>query len=223
MMRDIYTEQLKSLHDQLAEMGGLCEEVIAQAVKALTTGDLTLLESVHSADARIDKMERDIESMCIRLILKQQPVASDLRRVSSALKMISDMERIGDQASDIAEIARFIAGHDGLHTEDIGSMAVEAIKMVTGSVEAFIRDDLELARSVIAYDDVVDNWFNRIKTELIGIIAADSTQGEYCLDLLMIAKYLERIADHATNIGEWVEYSITGTRSKNGVIPQSRE
>ena len=151
----------------------------------------------------------------MKLLLQQQPVATDLRVISSALKMITDMERVGDQASDIAEIAKIIIeGGHGIN-EDMKKMAHEAVKMVTDSVDSFVKKDLELARKVIAYDDVVDNWFSKMKKEVIEMIAKDSSLGEYSIDLLMIAKYLERIGDHATNIAEWVEFSITGERSKN--------
>ena len=151
----------------------------------------------------------------MKLLLQQQPVATDLRVISSALKMITDMERVGDQASDIAEIAKIIIeGGHGIN-EDMKKMAREAVKMVTDSVDSFVKKDLELARKVIAYDDVVDNWFSKMKKDVIEIISKDSSLGEYSIDLLMIAKYLERIGDHATNIAEWVEFSITGERSKN--------
>ena len=151
----------------------------------------------------------------MKLLLQQQPVATDLRVISSALKMITDMERVGDQASDIAEISRIIIeGGHGIN-EDMKVMAREAVKMVTESVDSFVRKDLELARKVIAYDDIVDNLFSKMKKDVIDIISKDSSLGEYSIDLLMIAKYLERIGDHATNIAEWVEFSITGERSKN--------
>ena len=151
----------------------------------------------------------------MKLLLQQQPVATDLRVISSALKMITDMERVGDQASDIAEIAKIIIeGGHGIN-EDMKKMAHEAVKMVTDSVDSFVKKDLELARKVIAYDDVVDNWFSKMKKDVIEMISKDSSLGEYSIDLLMIAKYLERIGDHATNIAEWVEFSITGERSKN--------
>ena len=173
-----------------------------------------LIEEVHTADGEIDRMEREIEAFCMRLLLHQQPIARDLRQISSALKMISDMERIGDQASDIAEIAECISGQGTEGDALIREMAREAVKMVSDSVDSYVHGDLELARVVIQYDDVVDSWFDRIRQELIGEIAADNTVGEYCMDLLMIAKYLERIGDHAVNIAEWVEYSVTGEHRK---------
>ena len=168
-------------------------------------------------------MERDIESLCLKLLLKQQPVASDLRDISSALKMISDLERIGDQASDIADLYRYTSGAEDKTSADLREMAQESVKMVNESIDAFVRRDLVMAREVIAYDDVVDRWFERIKTDLIAAISADNTKGEYYLDLLMVAKYLERIGDHATNIAEWVEYSILGKRSKDGVFSDEEQ
>ena len=171
----------------------------------------------------IDKKERDIESLCLKLLLQQQPVASDLRDISSALKMISDLERIGDQASDIADLYRYTSGAVDKTSADLREMAQESVKMVNESIDAFVRRDLVMAREVIAYDDVVDRWFERIKTDLIAAISADNTKGEYYLDLLMVAKYLERIGDHATNIAEWVEYSILGKRSKDGVFPDEEQ
>ena len=216
-MRERYNNQLKQLHSEMVEMGCLCEKAISSALLALTDDDLTLIESVFAADAEIDRREREIEALCMKLILQQQPVAADLREISSALKMISDMERIGDQASDIAEIAkhRKDSGSDRRTEADLKTMAAEAVKMVTDSIDSFVKKDLELAHSVIKYDDKVDEWFMKLRSELVGLIAKNSADGEYCVDLLMIAKYLERIGDHATNIAEWVVYSITGIHEKN--------
>ena len=155
-------------------------------------------------------MERDIEAMCLRLLLQQQPVAGDLRRISAALKMITDMERIGDQAEDIAEIIPYMEGRSGEECAAVGEMAKAAIHMVTRSVDAFVHRDTDLARKVIAYDDVVDDDFDRVKAALIGLIAKNPADGEYALDLLMIAKYFERIGDHAVNIAGWVVFAVTG-------------
>ncbi len=218
-MRDVYNEQLRMLHQNMTEMGAQCESAVSLAVQAVTLGSEELAARVFEVDAGIDKMERDIESLCLKLLLKQQPVASDLRDISSALKMISDLERIGDQASDIADLYRYTSGAVDKTSADLREMAQESVKMVNESIDAFVRRDLVMAREVIAYDDVVDRWFERIKTDLIAAISADNTKGEYYLDLLMVAKYLERIGDHATNIAEWVEYSILGKRSKDGVFP----
>ncbi len=214
-MRNKFDEQLEKLHIELIKMGALCEEAVTTAIGALEKNDTAALDKVFETDSEIDQAERDIERLCMKLLLQQQPVATDLRVISSALKMITDMERVGDQASDIAEISRIIIeGGHGIN-EDMKVMAREAVKMVTESVDSFVRKDLELARKVIAYDDIVDNLFSKMKKDVIDIISKDSSLGEYSIDLLMIAKYLERIGDHATNIAEWVEFSITGERSKN--------
>ena len=222
-MRDVYNEQLRMLHQNMTEMGAQCETAVSLAVQAVTLGSEELAARVFEVDAGIDKMERDIESLCLKLLLKQQPVASDLRDISSALKMISDLERIGDQASDIADLYRYTSGAEDKTSADLREMAQESVKMVNESIDAFVRRDLVMAREVIAYDDVVDRWFERIKTDLIAAISADNTKGEYYLDLLMVAKYLERIGDHATNIAEWVEYSNLGKRSKDGVFPDEEQ
>ncbi len=222
-MRNAYNEQLRMLHQNMTEMGAQCETAVSLAVQAVTLGSEELANRVFEVDAGIDKMERDIESLCLKLLLKQQPVASDLRDISSALKMISDLERIGDQASDIAEMCRYSNGAEDKTAADLREMAQESVKMVNESIDAFVRRDLVMAREVIAYDDVVDRWFERIKTDLIAAISTDNTRGEYYLDLLMVAKYLERIGDHATNIAEWVEYSILGKRSKDGVFPDEEQ
>ena len=219
-MRNAYNEQLQTLHRELTEMGAMCETAVSLAVQAVTLGDTALAAQVYEVDGRIDKAERDIESLCLKLLLQQQPVATDLRVISSALKMITDLERIGDQASDIAEMSRCTAGGDDKCASDLREMAKEAVKMVNESIDSFVKKDLVMARSVIAYDSVVDRWFERIKTDLIACISEDNTRGEYYLDQLMVAKYLERIGDHATNIAEWVEYSILGRRSKDGVMSE---
>ncbi|MGI5824871.1 MAG: phosphate signaling complex protein PhoU [Bacillota bacterium] len=213
-MRNYFDKQLDTLHDKMIHMGELCVDSITNAIKILVDDDEAMVAKVMEIENEIDQMERDIESLCMKLILHQQPVATDLRKISSALKMISDMERIGDQASDIAEISMYIIGKNNNHETNLEKMAVEAQKMVSDSIQSFVNDDLKMARSVIEYDDVVDDCFAKIKRELVRLIASDSSQGEYYIDLLMIAKYLERIGDHATNIGEWVEYSVTGSRAK---------
>ncbi len=212
-MRNHFDNQLRNLNNELISMGALCENAIASSVKALLDGDIRLAASAVSIDQEIDQKEREIESMCLKLLLKQQPVASDLRLISSVLKMITDIERIGDQASDIAEIVTFLSGACG-HNRHIDEMAKATIKMVTEALDAFVRRDLGLARSVIEYDDVVDTLFIKCKKDLIEDIQAAPDDGERVLDVLMIAKYLERIGDHATNIAEWVEFSITGTHRK---------
>lgn len=209
-MRSRFDEQLELLNVELIRMGSLCEDAILGASKVLQ-GESEYADQVHQAEHDIDQKERDIENLCFKILLKQQPVARDLRLVSASLKMISDMERIGDQASDIVEIAGYIKGvsvESKLHIQD---MAEATMKMVTASIDSFVKKDLEIARAVIEADDIVDELFTKVKKELIGLIAEDSENGEFCIDLLMIAKYFERIGDHATNIAEWVGYSVTGT------------
>lgn len=213
-MRNKFDSQLEKLNLELITMGALCEDAISASVKAMLEGDDALCEKVFAADAEIDQKERDIETICMKLLLQQQPVARDLRVISSALKMISDMERIGDQASDIAEITKFIKNSNVKSRVHISDMAEAAIKMVTDSVDSFVKKDLSLARAVMKYDDKVDNLFDCVKDELVRLISEDRANGEFCIDLLMIAKYLERIGDHAVNIAEWVEYSITGSHEK---------
>jgi len=213
-MRNRFDEQLFALNREIIEMGAMCEEVISSAAKALSTGDLELAGWVKANGSAIDQMERDIESRCMRLLLHQQPVARDLRLISAALKMITDMERIGDQAEDIAEIVTSLNGHTVEGVELIGEMARETIGMVTASVDAFTQKDVELAKRVIRRDDIVDDYFFRIKCGIISLIAENHADGEFALDLLMISKYFERIGDHATNIAEWVIYSVTGTHKE---------
>ena len=209
-MRNRFDEQLFEMNRELIEMGAMCEEAIASAVKALTKNDKELAENVKKTGGLIDQMERDIESRCMKLLLHQQPVARDLRAISAALKMITDMERIGDQAEDIAEIVISIENHAMDGFEVIEEMAKETVKMVTDSVDAFVQKDVELAQDVIKRDDIVDNYFSKVKYDIIKLIAENRTDGELALDLLMISKYFERIGDHATNIAEWVIYSVTG-------------
>lgn len=213
-MRNKFDEQLLQLNHEMIEMGALCEEVIALSSQALTEGDTALAAKVAPLDSEIDHKEREIENLCLKLLLRQQPVARDLRQISAALKMITDMERIGDQAEDIAEIVAFLDGRQAENDALLKEMAKAVIQMVTESVDAYVKCDIMLAKKVIAADDVVDEQFARVKQSLIGKIAADPADpadGEYALDLLMIAKYYERIGDHATNIAEWVIYSVTGT------------
>ena len=211
-MRARYDEQLSLLNRELITMGALCENAIANSAKALTDGNLSMAESVPELAARIDEKEREIEAMCLKLLLQQQPVATDLRMISSALKMITDMERIGKQSADIAEIVTLANIKETDDTGDIHDMAVAAIKMVTDSIDAFVKRDAALAREVIDYDDVVDGFFNKIKRMIIVHFSSPDSDSEYAIDLLMIAKYLERIGDHAVNIATWVLFSITGNK-----------
>lgn len=214
MMRNRFDEQLEQLHVELIKMGALCEEAISSSVKALLEHDEQLRKKTFDIDAQIDQKERDIEGMCLKLLLSQQPVARDLRMISSALKMISDMERIGDQAADIAEITRFIADSPLTSRVSIAEMARSVIGMVTDSIDSYVRKNLELAQSVVRKDDEIDELFLNVKNELIRLIG-QGDDGEVCIDLLMIAKYLERIGDHAVNIAQWVEYSLTGQHSED--------
>ena len=217
-MRNRFDQQLELLNKQLIHMGVLCEEAIGKATTALKEGSMEQAEKVRIADEEIDQAETDIERLCLRLLLQQQPVARDLRQISAALKMITDMERIGDQASDIAEI---IITEDKSEAQDIPmiiKMSEAASKMVRDSVNAYVEKDLDLARKVMENDDVVDELFEEVKTTLINFIAENKgLQGVEAIDLIMVAKYLERIADHATNIAEWVEFSITGIH-KSSVV-----
>ena len=214
-MRDRFNEQLERLHLEMIRMGALCEDAISAAAEALLKGDAQLAQVAIDAERETDQKEREVEDLCLKLLLQQQPVAKDLREISAALKMISDLERIGDQAADIAELTRFVRLTDETGRLHIGDMARAVISMVTDSLDSFVKKDLELARRVMAEDDEVDALFIQVRKELIAMIAADASRGEVGLDLLMVAKYLERIGDHATNVAEWVEFSITG------VHPQS--
>ena len=213
-MRSRFDEQLALLNKEMIEMGALCEEVIALASKALTEADPELAKRVAPLDAEIDQKERNIESLCLKLLLQQQPVARDLRQISAALKMITDMERIGDQADDIAEIVLYLEDVPAESHELLRKMAEAAIGMVSDSVDAYVRQDVALAEKVIADDDTVDAYFDKVKQALIRRIADDPAEGGTVLELLMTAKYLERIGDHATNIAEWVEFSVTGVHKE---------
>lgn len=209
-MRNRFDEQLMLLNKKMIEMGAQCEELIALVAKALLSGDTKGVNEAKLKGHEIDEMEREIESICLKLLLQQQPVASDLRQISAALKMITDMERIGDQAEDIAEIIPFLDGRTGAELADFKPMAEATCKMVTDSIDAYVKRDLLLAKAVADHDDIVDDAFVRVKDTLIRMISENNADGEYAIDLLMIAKYFERIGDHAVNIAEWVEFSVTG-------------
>ena len=213
-MRNRFDEQLNNLNNELITMGALCEEAISAAVKLLVDNDVKMKESVWEADKQIDQKERDIETLCMKLLMQQQPVASDLRTISSALKMISDMERIGDQASDIAEIAEYANGCGMQSETHIADMARATIQMVTDSIDSFVKKDIDLAHTAIEHDNIVDDLFDKVKGELISAIENKAANAEALIDLLMIAKYFERIGDHAENIAEWVIYSITGKHAE---------
>lgn len=210
-MRSRFDEQLSSLNNSLIEMGAMIENAISKATKALVEQDVALAAEVMNSDNIIDEKEKDIESQCMKLLLSQQPVARDLRQISTALKLITDMERIGDQAADISEICVYLADQVYIKKlEHIPQMANATIKMVTDSIDAYVRKDLDLAEAVIEYDDVVDELYVQIKQDLIALVHEDVENGEQAFDLMQIAKYYERIGDHATNIAEWVIYTITG-------------
>ena len=215
-MRNKFDMQLELLNEQLIHMGELCEVAINRATDALKEGSIEKAHAVRVADEEIDQMEKDIERLCLKLLLQQQPVARDLRQISAALKMITDMERIGDQAADIAEIIISEKKSESTDIPKIGKMSEAVAKMVRDSVSAYVKKDLELSRNVMDADDVVDNLFEENKQELIEFIAENKgDQGREAIDLIMVAKYLERIGDHATNIAEWVEFSITGIRKES--------
>ena len=209
-MRDFFQEQLKELNRELVKMGADCEDIIALASDSLTGWNEELAKNVSVIGARIDEGYRTVENICLKLLLRQQPVARDLRVISAALKMITDMERIGDQAEDIVDLVPKMEVRPDEKYPKIREMAKAAQAMVTEAVDAYVRQDLDLAHAVMKHDDIVDDYFNRVKAGIIGIIAENPAEGEYALDLLMIAKYFERIGDHCTNIAEWVEFSVTG-------------
>ena len=213
-MRNKFEEQLEKLHVEMIQMGALCEDAISAAAEALIHSDAALAAAAEEAEREIDQKEREVENLCLKLLLQQQPVARDLREISAALKMLSDLERIGDQAADIAEMTSYVHLPQG-RSSHIADMARAVINMVTDSVDSFVKRDLQLARQVCAADDRVDDLFIQVRRELVELIAADASYGEQGLDLLMVAKYLERIGDHATNVAEWVEYSITGVHPSN--------
>lgn len=216
-MRNRFDRQLEELHVELIEMGSMCEDVIRKTSKLLQSGDAKVAKEIRKEDSNIDEQERLVESLCLKLLLQQQPVAKDLRKVSAALKMITDMERIGDQASDIAEIIETTDFSVPPNDVKLAKMAETTIAMVTESIDAYVKQDLELVREVIARDDEVDDLFLEVRQEIADdmVEAGDPMSS---LDLLMIAKYFERIGDHATNIAEWVEFSITGTHKDADIL-----
>ena len=210
-VRNRFDEQLHTLNHELLEMGALIERAIRSATDALVKQDVEAALQAIAADKEVDQAERDIESLCLKLLLQQQPVARDLRLISSALKMITDMERIGDQASDIAELVIYLSREPYIkELTHLPQMAENAIRMVTGALDAYVRKDMVLAQEVMAMDDAIDALFVTVKDELISLIRHDAAAGSQAIDLLMIAKYYERIGDHAQNIAEWVEYALTG-------------
>lgn len=218
-MRNRFDRELEELNNELIQMGALIEEAIDTAVNALINKDAEIAKRAMEFDNGIDEKERKIERHCLKLLLQQQPVAADLRLISTALKMIADMERIGDQAADISEITIYISNHNFTFANiDFTEMANATKKMVKESIDAFVNRDIELARKVIDYDDVVDNLFNSIRLELINSVRNDNTLSEQIVDFLMVAKYFERIGDHAVNVAEWVIFSITGEHKNQRII-----
>lgn len=210
-MRNSFDMQLRKLNNELIEMGSLIETAIARAYKGLINQNIEIAKENVEFDREIDQKEKEVENICLKLLLQQQPVASDLRLISSAIKMITDMERIGDQAADISELTILMSKTQYIKRLDhIEQMAKATIEMVTTSVDAFVKRDLELARSVFARDDIVDNLFVIIKNDLIELIREDVNNGEQAIDLIMVAKYFERIGDHAVNLADWVIFSIVG-------------
>lgn len=209
-MRTLFDEQLNLLHTSMVSMGTLCEDAIAMAAKALEEKDTALAEKVPALAGQIDRKEREIESLCMRLLLTQQPVASDLRVISAALKMVTDLERIGNQSADIAEIVQTRASLMSVRSVTVHDMALAVIKMVNDSIDAFLHADVEEAGAVIRYDDVVDRCFDTVKSELVDRLKSDASCREDVVDILMIAKYLERIGDHAVNVAKWALFSLTG-------------
>ena len=219
MMRSRFDEQLDLLNNHLIEMGALVESVINRSVKALEEQDVEAAQQIAQGDSVIDEKEKEIESLCLKLLLGQQPVARDLRLISTALKMITDMERIGDQAADIAELCVYLSGQPYIKKlEHIGQMAQATIQMVTSSIDAYVRKDLALAQWVIDQDDVVDGLYLTVKKDLIRLVHENADNGEQAFDLMQIAKYFERIGDHAVNIAEWVIFSITGKHQNKQVL-----
>ena len=210
-MRNKFDRQLDTLHTMMIEMGAMIEKSISLAIHALVEQDEATAKQAIAYDTEIDQMEKEIESLCLRLLLQQQPVAKDLRIISAALKMITDMERIGDQAADISEIALYLIGEKYIkELKHIPAMAQATAKMVTESIDAYVRMDLELAQKVIADDDLVDDLFDNVRNDLVTLVTQDAANAPQSIDFVMIAKYFERIGDHATNIAEWVVFCITG-------------
>ena len=211
-MRNRFEAQLHNLNEQIITMGAMVESAIASAARALENRDIELATKVAESDNAIDEKEREIEHICLKLLMQQQPVASDLRMISAAMKMITDIERVGDQAADIAQLTVMLCEQNAvlITAVELKEMAKATIKMVSGAIVAFVRKDIELVHEVIAYDDVVDEQFNNIRKKLMTSIRENENIDEHAIDEMMISKYFERIGDHAVNIAEWVEFSLTG-------------
>lgn len=212
-MREYFDLELKALNDKLIEMGALVEGAIKNTITIITNSEYDKLETARVIEEKINKMEREIQSFCLNLLLLQSPVAGDLRTVSAALKMITDLERIGDQAIDIAEMSIYLKDCESLYSmTHISEMAERSSNMVTTAIDAFVKKDLKLARTVATMDDAIDDLFNKVKEEVIDIINTNKELDHQAIDIMLIAKYFEKIGDHAENIGEWVVFSITGSK-----------
>ena len=214
-----FDRELETLHLDLIRMGGLIEDAIDKSITALEKRDHSLAREIIENDNRIDELERMIEAQSLRLLLTQQPVAKDLRAISTALKMVTDMERIGDHASDIADLSLRFGDQPYIRTlEHIPLMADIASSMVKESIDAFVRSDVELSRSIIARDDEVDSLFETVKQDIISILVQSPESADQAIDFMMIAKYLERIGDHAVNIAEWVIFFVTGEHKDQRIL-----
>ncbi len=214
-MRSKFDEQLRELNDEMIEMGRMIVRSISQAIEALTTQNEELAKKIMESDSDVDHEQKKIENICFTLLIQQQPVARDLRTITAAMKMVTDMERIGDHAADISEMTILMDGKSPVKKFDhIRKMAAETVIMLNQSIEAYVQKDREKAKEVIARDDVVDGLFDDVKTDIIDLIQKDRGDGEEALDMLMVAKYFERIGDHATNIAEWVIYSLKTTEEE---------
>ena len=210
-MREYFDLELKALNDKLIEMGALVEGAIKNTITIITNGEYDKLETSRIIEEKINTMEREIQHYCLNLLLLQSPVAGDLRTVSAALKMITDLERIGDQAIDIAEMSTYLKDCENIYSmTHLSEMAERSSNMVTTAIDAFVKKDLKLAKTVATMDDAIDDLFNKVKQEVIDIINANKELDQQAIDVLLIAKYFEKIGDHAENIGEWVVFSITG-------------
>ena len=208
-MRTKFDEQLKQLNDEMMQMGFMIQDSIQKAIESLVRQDVELAKTIIEGDLQADREQKRIEDICFNLLMQPQPVARDLRTISAAMKMVTDMERIGDQAADICEMTIMMA--DAPYTfslDHINKMASETMIMLMRSIEAYVKKDIGAAQEVIDHDDVVDELFNSVKRDLIELIARDPHSGEQATDMLMVAKYFERIGDHATNIAEWVIFSL---------------
>ncbi|MDR1017336.1 MAG: phosphate signaling complex protein PhoU [Lachnospiraceae bacterium] len=218
-MRNRFDESLIDLNNNLIEMGAMVEEAIEKATRAFETQDRDLAKEVMKSDDQVDDKEKEIEAKCLKLLLSQQPVARDLRQISTALKMITDLERIGDHAIDISELVVLLSEQEYIaNVENIPAMAKVAREMITSSIDAFVKKDKDLAEKVISSDDQVDELFSKTKNDLISLVHSDANLGEQAFDLLQIAKYYERLADHAVNLAEWVIFSITGVHKDTQVL-----